>query len=388
MSPNEYAFRLFPAGPASRWPQAIANPLNFCLLGVVYASWAARVPAVRDALRLDAAELSIALLGGGVGAVLSFPLAASLIRWLGARRASCGAGLAMMLSLPCIALSPTLPWLAAAVFLFGASSSCFDVAINALGAVTEKTAGRSIMSMLHAWFCVGALAGALMGSLAAGTGLPVLGHYLLLVIPMSVLLLVNSRWLPSDEPHPCADAPIFRLPHGPLVMLGIIGFCGAIAEGSIADWSGIYLKDTLGAGDGVAPLAFAGFTGTMLAARLLCDQLKDNHGARRVVAGGGLLAAAGLGLAAAAQGLALTLAGFAMAGAGLAAVFPFVFSAGGRHGPTALAGVATLSYSGSLLGPPLIGAIAHRIGMQAAIAFIALVCIAISMSASRASALE
>jgi MFS family permease len=388
MPPNDYASCPPAIAAAPRWPRAIANPLNFLLLGLVYASWAARVPAVRDALRLDAADLSIALLGGGAGAVLSFPLAAGLIRRLGARRASCCAGLAMMLSLPSIALSPDLVWLTAAVFLFGASTSCFDVSINALGAVTEKAAGRSIMAMLHAWFCAGALAGALLGSLAAGAGLPVLGHFLLLSAPMSALLLLNSRWLPYDPPHPSEHAPLFALPHGPLVMLGIIGFCGAMAEGSIGDWSGVYLKDTLQASDGVAPLAFAGFTGMMLAARLLCDRLKDRHGARRVVFGGALLAAAGLGIAAAAPGLAITLAGFALTGAGLAAVFPFVFSAGGRHGPTALAGVATLSYSGSLLGPPVIGAIAHRIGMQAAIAFIALVCVAIALSASRASALD
>jgi MFS family permease len=388
MPPNEYAPCLPPVAAAPGWPRVIANPLNFFLLGVVYASWAARVPALRDALRLDAADLSIALLGGGAGAVLSFPLAASLIRRFGARRASCGAGLAMMLSLPCIALAPGLPWLAAAVFLFGASTSCFDVAINALGAVTEKAAGRSIMAMLHAWFCVGALAGSLLGSLAAGTSLPVLVHFLLLAGPMSALLLINRRWLPSDQPHPSGQAPLYALPHGPLVMLGIIGFCGAMAEGSIGDWSGVYLKDTLHAGDGIAPLAFAGFTGMMLAARLVCDRLKDRYGARRVVGGGAVLAGAGLGIAALAPGLALTLAGFAMAGAGLAAVFPFVFSAGGRHGPTALAGVATLSYSGSLLGPPVIGAIAQRIGMQAAIAFIAVVCVAIALSAARAPALD
>ena len=388
MPSSEYACCTRLVAAPSRWPRAVANPLNFVLLGIVYASWAARVPAVRDGLRLDAAGLSLALLGGGAGAVLSFPLAAGLIRRLGARRASCCAGLAMALSLICIAMAPGLPWLTAAVFLFGASTSCFDVAINALGAVAEKAAGRSIMAMLHAWFCVGALAGALLGSLAASVGLPVLAHFLLLAVPVSALLLVNARWLPFDEPQPSGHAPLYALPHGPLVMLGIIGFCGAVAEGSVGDWSGVYLKDTLNAGDGVAPLAFAGFTGMMLAARLLCDRLKDRYGARRVVGGGALLAASGLGIAAAAPGLGLTLAGFALAGAGLAAVFPFVFSAGGRHGPTALAGVATLSYSGSLLGPPVIGAIAHQAGMQAAIAFIAGVCAAIALSASRASALD
>jgi MFS family permease len=171
-------------------------------------------------------------------------------------------------------------------------------------------------------------------------------------------------------------------------MLGILGFFGAVAEGSIGDWSGVYMKDTLGAGDGIAPLAFAGFTGLMLLARLICDRLKDSHGARRVVCGGTLLAALGMGAVTLAPGIPATLAAFAATGAGLAAVFPFVFSAAGRHGATALAGVATLGYSGSLLGPPLIGFIAHHWGMQAAMGFIALVCAAIASAASLSSALD
>jgi MFS family permease len=388
MPSNDIASPLLLRSKAPAVTQRIANPINFILLGMVYASWAARVPAVRDALQLDAAELSLALLGGGAGAVLSFPVAAGLVRWLGARLASCAAGLTMMLSLLCIALSPSLPWLAASVFLFGASTSCFDVSINALGAVSEKAAGRSIMSMLHAWFCAGALTGALLGSAAASAGLPVLQHFALLALPMAALQLINSRWLPRDDAGPSSHAPLYALPHGPLAMLGIIGFFGAMAEGSVGDWSGVYLKDILHAADGVAPLAFAGFTGMMLLARLFCDRLKDRFGARRVVACSALCAAGGLGLATTALNLPLTLAGFALTGAGLASVFPFVFSAGGRHGATALAGVATLSYSGSLLGPPVIGMIAHRHGMQAAIGFLALVCVAISLASLKASALD
>jgi hypothetical protein len=37
------------------------------------------------------------------------------------------------------------------------------------------------------------------------------------------------------------------------VVLGVIAFCGAIVEGSVADWSGIYMKDHIGASDGATP---------------------------------------------------------------------------------------------------------------------------------------
>jgi MFS family permease len=365
-----------------------AHPVNFCVLGIIYASWAARVPAVRDGLQLNAEQLGIALFGGGVGAVTAFPIAAGLMRRAGTRHAALLFGLTLLLSLPLMALAPTLPLLVAAVYLYGLSSSSFDVAINALGADAEKASGRSIMAMLHAWFCAGALLGALAGSALAATNVGVAPHFCALAATLAIALLLNWRLLPPDAQAEDAASTIYALPHGPLAVLGILGFFGAVAEGSIGDWSGIYMKDVLGASDGIAPLAFAGFTGLMLLARLFCDRLKDRHGARLIVCGGTLLAALGMGVATLAPGIPGTLAAFAVTGAGLAAVFPFVFSAAGRHGATALAGVATLGYSGSLLGPPLIGFIAHRWGMQAAIGCIAFVCAAIALAASAARALD
>jgi MFS family permease len=181
---------------------------------------------------------------------------------------------------------------------------------------------------------------------------------------------------------------MFAIAHGPVIALGVIGFCGAVAEGSIADWSGVFMKDQMYVHDGVAPLAFAGFACLMLLARLVCDPLKDRFGARRVVSLGALLAAAGVFIAVLALNVPLTIAGFALAGAGLASVFPFVFSAAGRHGSTALAAVATFSYSGGLIGPPVIGFLAQGWGMQAGLAFIGLLAIAIAAAASRARWLE
>lgn len=370
-----------------RWRQ-IAIPFFFFLLGLLYASWAARIPSIRDNLELDAATLSMVLLCGGIGAVGSFPLAAWLNAHYGARRTAWYAGLMLLLSLPAIGCAPGLPALMLFSMVYGASSSCFDVAINALGAVAEKQAGRSIMSLLHAWFCVGTFSGALLGSVVASFEIAPLWHFSVL----SLLFLLPLRWgykaLPNDRPEPSTDRKIFAIPHGHLVALGLIGFCGAIVEGSIADWSGLYMKDHMGAGDGGAPLAYAAFAGMMLLARLVGDRMKERWGARKIVAVSSLLASVGVFIAVAAPTIPLAIFGFAITGIGVALVFPFVFSAAGRHGSIALAGVATLGYSGSLIGPPVVGFLAHGFGLQAALAFIGVLCLAVAFAASRAKWLE
>jgi MFS family permease len=371
----------------ARWRQ-IAIPLFFLLLGAIYASWAARIPSIRDLLGLDAASLSLVLLCGGIGAVGSFPLAAWVTGHYGARHATLYAGLALLLSLPLLGLAPGLWALMAASLFYGAASSCFDVAINALGAQAEREAGRPIMSMLHGWFCVGTFSGALAASAVAGMGIAPVWHFLLMSALFLLPLHAAYQALPDDRPEHDPHRKIFALPHGHLVVLGVIGFCGAIVEGSIADWSGIYMKDYIRASDGGAPLAYAGFAGMMLVMRMVGDRLKQRYNARRVVGVGTLCAAAGMAVAVAAQSMAPAILGFAIAGAGVAAVFPFVFSAAGRHGSTALAAVATLGYSGSLIGPPAVGFLAHGWGLPAALALIGVLCLAIAACASRAQWLE
>lgn len=376
------------SSPTSSPLARIAVPFLFVLLGVIYASWAARIPAIRDALSLTPGQLGLVLLAGGVGAAGSFPLAAGAVAHLGARRAAWYAGLALLLFLPCVAFAPGLWWLMSAALALGAAIGCFDVAINALGAENEKAAGRSIMSLLHAWFCLGAMCGALFGSAMAGIGMPPWMHYGVVSLLLIVPLFIADRAIPPDRPTPGSAEKYFAIAHGPVVALGIIGFCGAVAEGSIADWSGVFMKDQLYVGDGVAPLAYAAFACLMFGARLLCDRLKDKHGARPVVACGAAFAACGLFIAVLAVNVPLTIAGFACAGAGLAAVFPFVFSAAGRHGAASLAAVATFSYSGGLLGPPVIGFLAQGWGMRAALGFVVAIAVAIALAASRAKWLE
>jgi fucose permease len=370
-----------------RWRQHLAAwaiPALFFLLGVLYASWAARLPAIRDALSLDPATLGTVLLGGGIGAVASFPISAWLIGHYGARRASLYAGVVMLLTLPLLAVLPHWPVLMAGMILMGAGCSCFDVAINALGAEAELAAGRSIMSMLHAWFCVGTFAGALLGSGAAAIGLPPLMHFALVAVALMPVLMASYRVLPCDQPDAALGKKQFAMPHGALVWLGMIALLGAVSEGSLTNWIALYLRDHLHATEAEAPLGYAAFAGAMLVARMLGDRLKEALGARRLVALSSLLATVGLLLAVASPSIVPAVAGFTLAGLGVAAVFPCLFSAAGREGATALAGVATLGYSGALLGPPAMGFMVHGFGLQAGLVFLAVTSAVVCLAASRA----
>lgn len=369
----------------------LALPGLFALFGMIMGSWAGRIPALREGLQIPHSALSMVLLCGGLGAVISYPLSSWMMTNLGGRKTMLVVGLALLAVLIGIGAAPTVPLLMMAVLLLGVTASIFDVAINSIATRLEKTTGKSALSTLHGWGCGGGLAGALLGSLMAGMSIKPALHFIMVAAPLALLLWLGFCLLQAEHIGDTGELlakKTFSLPRGPLALLGALGFLGAMSEGSIADWSGVFLKDHFGVTDGFAPLALSAFSVMMLIARLAGDRLKGRFGARRLVSCGAILSAAGLFFSVMAANPYLALVGFAVAGLGLALVFPFVFSAAGREGPIALAGVATMAYSGSLMGPPMIGTLAHGFGMQAAMAFIALLSVVIALVASRSRMLE
>lgn len=380
--------------PAAALPVSISQarqfalPLLFALFGLIMGSWAGRIPAMAARVHVSHAALSMVLLCGGLGAVLSYPISSRMMGSLGARKTSLAAGLALVGVLVAIGIAPTVPLLMVAVLSLGITASTFDVAINSAATSREKRTGKSELSTLHGLGCAGGLAGATLGSLMASLHIAPVTHFLMLAGPLAIALYFAYTLLDADQVAASVEKKSFSLPRGPLLFLGAIGFLGSMAEGSIADWSGVFLKEHFGASDGMAPLALSAFSIMMLLARLVGDKLKGRYGARPLVTSGAMLGAAGLLFAVLSPSAVFALFGFAVAGLGLSLVFPFVFSAAGAQGPAALAGVASMAYSGSLMGPPVIGAIAQGCGMQMAIAYLAGLAALIAFVASRSRLLD
>lgn len=366
----------------------LALPALFVAFGMIMGSWAGRIPALREAVQVSHSMLSMVLLCGGLGAVISFPISSRMIVNLGARKTTFYSGMALLAVLLAIGMAPTVPLLMLAVLSLGITASCFDVGINSAATAHEKRTGKSELSKLHGWGCAGGLAGAALGSLMASMQIAPAQHFMMIMLPLLFVLWLGYQLLDCDHSGAPVERKRFVLPRGPLALLGALGFFGAMSEGSIADWSGVYLKDHFGVSDGFAPLALTAFSVMMLIARLWGDRLKARFSARSLVCTSSAVAASGLFFAVFAPNAYLALVGFGLAGLGLALVFPFVFSAAGREGPAALAGVATMAYSGSLMGPPVIGTLAHGFGMQAAMAFVGALSVVIAVLASRTAMLK
>jgi hypothetical protein len=341
----------------------------FFTTGAVFAAWATRIPTTQDRLDLSPGALAAVLLALEGGAIGGLPLGAALV----ARRGSAGAlrlGFAVFpAALVGAAAAPALGAVALAVALMAAGNSIVDVAMNAQGVELERRLGRPILSRLHAGHPLGLVAGGLAGTAAAAWDVGVAAHFAIAAATGLAAGLVLPRWFVREARQPRART--FARPSRRLLALGLVAFCATLVSGAAENWSAVHLRTERGAGAGPAAAAFTAYALALAAGRLCGDRLVARHGRVRVVRAGGLVAAAGAAIAVTAPAVLPAFAGWVLLGLGLAATTPAIIGAAPGVSdvpvPAAIAAVTTVSYLGSFTGPPLIGALAQRAGLSAAL---------------------
>jgi MFS family permease len=343
---------------------------TFFANGAIIGTWVSRIPAIKRALTLSDGELGLALLAVAAGALVAMPLCGRAVARRGSRGPTSACLLALCGCLVAVPAAPSLVLLALVLIAFGAANGAVDVAMNSHGIAVERRYGRPILSSFPAAFSAGGLAGSAVGGLVASAGIGPQPHFAVAAALFAALALaIRPRLLPAEEDAGGDAAPAFAIPTRPLALLGAIAFCCFFAEGSAADWSAVYVSGPLGAGDGVAALAFAGFSVAMTAGRSVGDRLAERVDAPTLARGGALLAAGGIVAALTVGTTPVAILGFTCLGAGVANVFPLVLRSAG--GALAIAAVSTTGYMGFLLGPPVIGGAAELVGLRAALGIVA-----------------
>ncbi|GAA4483826.1 MFS transporter [Actinoallomurus oryzae] len=361
-----------------------ATYVAFIGTGLAFASWAARIPQVRDRLHLQPSELGLVLLALAAGSVLSLPLSGPVLARLGSRRMVAAMALLLSVGLVIVSfgyLAGVLP-VVCGLFLIGLGNGAWDVAMNVQGARVERLLNRSIMSRFHAGFSLGTVAGAVIGAGMVALHVPVTAHLLGVAVAVAAVVpLAVQRFVP-DQDDDAAEEPgrsrnAWAEPRTLLIGLFVLAF--AFAEGTGNDWISVALIDGHHADATLGTLGFAAFLAAMTLGRWVGPGLLDRYGRVVVIRALSSLAVAGLLLFVFGPSTPVAFAGALLWGAGTSLGFPVGMSAGAddpARAPARVSVIASIGYFAFLGGPPLIGFLGQRFsvlrGLTAVAAVLAL----------------
>lgn len=352
--------------------ERVATRIIFFIAGMVTAIWAVIVPFAKVNTGVDDAVLGSLLLCLGAGAIVAMPLTGPLTSRFGCRKVIGCAVMVVILATPFLSVISDPLTLGLTLLLFGVGIGITDCAMNIQAIIVEKASAKPLMSGFHGMYSVGGIAGAGLMTALLTLGLEVMASVITLSILVLGLLVISYKTLlPYANPP---EGPAFAIPKGTVLILGIICFVVFLAEGTVLDWSALYLVENRGVAESLGGLGFAVFAAAMTLGRLSGDYIISRLGSLTVVLVGALLAIAGFMVVIYSSWLPALLAGYLLVGIGCANIVPVMFSQTGKQNSmpqmVAVPAVTTLGYIGVLAGPAMIGYIAHHSSLSHAFSFV------------------
>ena len=346
---------------SNNYGERVSTRIVFLITGLVMSAWAPLVPLAKERTGLDDGGLGLLLLGLGLGSIAAMPFAGHLTARYGCRPVIVWSTVALCAVLTLLSSIAWLPALVLAVLLFGASMGMLDCAINIQSIIVEKNSGEALQSGFHGMYSVGGILGAGALTVLLSIGLdPIFSVLCVVAIVMGALYKAIPTLLTYGTEQ---DGPIFAMPKGIVFLLGTLCFIVFLTEGAMLDWSAVFLVSSREMEPNLAGLGYASFAATMTVGRLTGDAIVRKLGGVRVVAFGGVIAATGMMVSLGFDGWPASLIGYALLGIGCSNIVPVLFTAVGRQNRmpqrVAIPAVISMGYAGILIGPAVIGFVAH-----------------------------
>ncbi|WP_394525461.1 MFS transporter [Paenarthrobacter nicotinovorans] len=361
----------------------VATFLVFGLNGLVFASWAARIPTVTETLQLSSGQMGSLLLCIALGSLLAMPSTGWLVSRIGTANTIRGAGLLISAAVAGMAgslLAGSVVGTAVALFAYGMGMGVWDVTQNIEGADVEHKLGRTVMPQFHAAFSGGAFIGALIGAGLSGIGAGLPGHLLVISVLVIAATFIASRYF---LPHATSNLEAGFHPQEQVrekspsawrdtrtLLLGGVVLGATLAEGAGNDWIAKAAVDGLGAEESVGAIIYAVFVAAMTLMRFLGGRVIDRFGRVAVLRASMVAATLGLALFVFAENTFVAGIGAALWGLGAALAFPVGMSAAAddpKQAAARVSVVSTIGYVAFLAGPPLLGFLGDHTGIHFAL---------------------
>jgi MFS family permease len=349
--------------------------LLFVANSFVFGNWVARIPDIKESLWLTDAALGMGLLGAPLGSILVMPFTGWLVSLMGLGRSLYLFSALFLLSPVMLANITSFNSLLACLIYLGITEGLMGVVINAAANGVEKKLERPIMSTCHGMWSLGAMMGAAMGSVIAGLNIALRPHLLMISLAVLIPLLLSPKIIQMFDTLPSPEQKKgFQKPNMALLAISLAAFSIFLNEGAIADWSAVYLRDTLKSDPYLVGMAYAGYAMFMAIGRFTGDMLIPKFGKKNLVIGGGLLSALSMSALLILHDPWAAIVGFSLVGLGFSCIVPILYSSAanepGYTAESAIAVVSTISFIGFFIGPPIIGFISEQYGLSLALVLV------------------
>jgi MFS family permease len=351
----------------------------FFIQGLVFASWASRIPDIKNKLHLSDGALGAVLFALPVGQLAAMGLSGYLVSRFGSKRMLSIAALLYPAALVLLGTVTETWQLVTGLMVFGVCANLSNISVNTQGVGVERLYRRSIMASFHGLWSLAGFTGGLISTIMVADGIPPFTHFIIIYI-IAFLLILPSRKiiLPRDAYHSeKKDKKVFVKPDAYIIKLGLIAFACMICEGTMFDWSSIYFEKVLETPVELTRVGYVAFMSTMAGGRFAADWVVTRVGIKRVLQTSGIVIVSGMALAVLFPNLIMATIGFLLVGFGVSSVVPLVYSLAGKSKRmmpgVALATVSSIGFLGFLIGPPIIGFVAELSSLR--ISFILIACL-------------
>ena len=353
----------------------IAITTAFIINGSIAGTFYSRIADIKEELDLSNSALGFALLVVSIGVLVGLGFSGKQSAKRGSAPVTFYATYALGAALLLVGTANNYITLCLTFLVLGACLAVQDVAMNSHAIVLEHEADKRYMSTFHAMFSLGALGGGVVGAWFSQHNIDLMRH--VAFIAMLVFLAnfcVRNWFLPASlDQHPIEGKKKIKKPKLFLIV-GLLGLCAAIGEGSAGDWGAILARDTFDATPFISTLPYICFSAAMVIGRLFGDRLATKYGPMNLIIGGGTIAGVGLGGGLLVGGIGGVVFGWFAAGIGLSIVVPMLFTQAGEIAKTRFEGqfapsegvaiVSGIAYFGFLVGPPILGFLGDAIGLR------------------------
>lgn len=348
--------------------------LFFFISGVSFGTWTSRIPTIKAALNLNDAELGTLLLAMPIGSLIGLPISGWLVSRFNSSIPLTVSFTITSISLAFIGLAPNVYTIALCICIFAFTMRIFSISVNTQAVTLQKLFERKILGSFHGLWSAGGIAGILLTTLMVALNIPLRLHLISVGVTCLIFILLFYKYLLKDDRPASGNKLILAKPDPYMVYLGLLVFFSAVCEGGMFDWSGIYFKEVLHIK--IFTYGYLIFMTSMTISRFLSDFIIERTGmpATYIWSAGCIIT--GVGLIVIFQSFWPAMIGFSLVGLGTAAVVPMSYSLAGlskKYSPgMAISIIATYAISGMLIGPPMIGYIAHAFNLQTSFIIFAL----------------